>query len=32
VLPRPGDRLALTVEPSRMHFFDEATGAARREI
>jgi multiple sugar transport system ATP-binding protein len=32
LLSRPGDRLSLAVDPSRMHFFDQATGAARREI
>jgi len=26
-LPRPGDRLELTVDPSRVHYFDRASGA-----
>ena len=26
VLPRPGDRLALAVDPSRIHYFDRETG------
>jgi multiple sugar transport system ATP-binding protein len=27
-LPRPGDRLALTVDPERVHYFDRGTGMA----
>jgi multiple sugar transport system ATP-binding protein len=27
-LPRPGDRIALTVDPSRVHYFDRSSGAA----
>jgi multiple sugar transport system ATP-binding protein len=27
VLPRPGDRLALAVDPARVHYFDRSTGS-----
>ena len=27
-LPRPGDRLHVTIEPSRVHYFDRSTGRA----
>ncbi len=27
---RPGDRIALALDPSRLHFFDSATGASLR--
>jgi multiple sugar transport system ATP-binding protein len=27
-LPRPGDRLALSVDPERVHYFDRGTGGA----
>jgi multiple sugar transport system ATP-binding protein len=26
VLPRPGDRLSLGVDPGRVHYFDRASG------
>ena len=32
VLPRPGDRLSLTVDPNRVHYFDRSTGASLTSI
>ena len=32
VLPRPGDRLSVSIDPSRVHYFDRATGVALTDI
>ena len=30
VLPRPGDVIALAIDPSRVHYFDRSTGSVLR--
>jgi multiple sugar transport system ATP-binding protein len=32
ILPRPGDRLSLTIDPTRVHYFDRTTGKALTAI